>query len=150
MYCFLLIILLDSCNTNTKSDYNSKRSIQNNFADFTNFELDTTNFDVLVDSIHNTEGAFDLDYTWFVKIKLSDGYFNTFKSKIQSSQNYLPSTNRFEIDWYSIDTSTIKGVWYSDSTRIEFVQKPQEYNSEPLYVSIDTLTKIIELILIHL
>ena len=143
-------MVLIGCSTNTKESYNSKASIKYDISNLTGINLDTTKFSVLIDSIHNTEGAFDLDYTWFVNIQFNDKYFEELKEIIRESAYYNIVTHDFDKNWTSIDTSKIKGVWHSDSTLFRFVQKLNYSNPEPIYLSIDTVTKTLDLQLIHL
>jgi hypothetical protein len=145
-----MIIASTACSTKTKKSYNSKHAIQHAIGNLTNITLDTAKFTVLVDSIHNTEGAFDNDYTWYVKIRFHGDFFENLKGTIWSSANFNSVTNQYDKNWGSIDTSKIKGVWHSDSLYFRFFQKPIKNNPEPIYLSVDTLTKTLELQLIHL
>ncbi|MBA4239591.1 MAG: hypothetical protein C0448_02605 [Sphingobacteriaceae bacterium] len=147
---FLIIVALTACSTKTKKPYNSKLCIQYDIGKLTGINLDTTKFTVLVDSIHNTEGAFDLDYTWYVNIRFDNNYFENIKQVIKTSVNYNSVTHEYDKNWTSVDTAKIKGVWHSDSTLFKFVQKPRQFNPEPIYLSVDTLTKTLDLELIHL
>lgn len=147
---FLIIVLLSNCSTTTKKPYNSKFSIQYDIGKLTDINLDTTMFTVLVDSVHNTEGAFDLDYIWYVNIRFDDNYFENLEQIIRTSESYNCVTHEFDKNWSSVDTSKVKGVWHTDSTLFKFVQKPKQFNPEPIYLSIDTSTKTLDLMLIHL
>jgi hypothetical protein len=146
----LIIFILTGCSTMTKKPYNSKLAIQSDIANLTDIHLDTTKFIVLVDSINNTEGAFDLDYTWYVNIRFDNDYFENIKTIIRSSAKFDSVTHDFDKNWNSVDTAKIKGVWHLDSTLFKFVQKPRQFNPEPIYLSVDTSTKTLDLQLIHL
>lgn len=146
----LFIILLSACTNNYNNKYNSKLTIRNNIYYLTNITLDTSEFTTLRDSIQNTEAAFDLDYTWYVKIKFDSTYFVNLKNIVTKSENYYLINNEFDLKWNSIDTTKIKGIWYCDSTFFRFIQKPREFNPEPISLTIDTLTRILDLELIHL
>lgn len=146
---FLLIVVLTSCSTRTEKPYNPKLVIQNRVNEKTNIKLDTNNFIILLDSIHNTEGAFDLDYSWFVKLKIDNRYFDKLKENIRSTPNYCAIENQYSESWNNIDTSKVKGIWTVDSVSLKYYQKPGYY-AEPIILSIDTVTKTFDLELIHL
>ncbi len=145
IFIFLLGVL--SCSTNIK-EYNSKLAIRNDIKELTAIELDTSKFTVLLDSIHNTEGAFDSDYTLFVRVKFDQNYFDSLKQTICST-SYFNVVNLNE-DWKVVDTSKIKGVWFIDSASYRYLQKPMESNPEPIYLYIDTVSRDLNLELYHL
>lgn len=146
---FLLIVILTSCVTRTEKPYNPKLAIQNRVNEKTNITLDTNNFIILLDSIYNTEGAFDSDYSWFVKLKFDNNYFDKLKEIIRTTPNYCAIEHQYGESWNNIDTSKIKGIWIVDSVYFKYYQKPKTY-SEPIILSIDTVTKTFDLELIHL
>ena len=146
----LSLVALTACSTKTKIPYNSKLAIQQDIHVLTSIELDTAKFMVLLDSIHHTEGALDLDYTWYVNIRFENDYFEDLKRTIRTSADFNALTEQFDPNWSSIDTSNIKGVWYEHATLLKFAQKPREFNPEPIDLSVDTLTKTLDLRLIHL
>ena len=112
--------------------------------------LALTQFTVVLDSIHNTERTLDLDYAWYLKVRFNNNYFESLKKDIRTSPNYNLVKNGFDKNWNSVDTSKIKGIWYSDTTLLKFVQNPSEFNPEPIYLSVDTLTRILDFQLTHL
>ncbi|MCL9806594.1 hypothetical protein NAT51_13745 [Flavobacterium amniphilum] len=140
------LIALTSCS----KPHNSKQAIHSELKHLVNLELDTSKFVVLTDSVHNTEGAFDLDYTWYANIRFDKDYFENVKKTIRSSANFNTITNEYDKKWFSIDTSKIKGVWHSDSVFLEYIQKPKGFKSESIYLSIDTTSRELNLRLIHL
>lgn len=144
------VVLLVACYSKTEKPYNSKLSIRDEIFSKTNIKLDTTKFIVLEDSVKNTEEAFDSDYTWFVKIKFDNNYFETTKKKIRLSTKYNFVTSEVDENWKKMDTSKIKGIWYLDSTSYKYIENPKNYKSESIQISIDTLTKRLEFTLIHL
>jgi len=144
------IIFLIACSSKNEEPYNSKLSIQNEILSKTDIKLDTTKFTVILDSVENTEGAFDSDYTWLVKIKFENNYFENLKKVIKSSTRYNTIQSEFDENWKGVDTSKIKGIWYLESRLYKYVEKPKDYNSEPTQIRIDTLTRKLDLILSHL
>lgn len=147
---FFFVVLLVACSSKTEKPYNSKLSIRDEIFSKTNIKLDTTKFIVLEDSVKNTEEAFDSDYTWFVKIKFDNNYFETTKKKIRLSTKYNFVTSEVDENWKKMDTSKIKGIWYLDSSSYKYIENPKNYKSESVQISIDTLTKRLEFTLIHL
>jgi hypothetical protein len=147
---FFFILGIIACSKKTDKPYNSKLSIRDEIKTITNITIDTTQFSVLVDSIHNTEEAIDDDYTWFVTIQFDKDYFKQVKKNILSSNHYNAVTHENDPNWSSINTTTTKGVWYSETKFFKYVQKPKESNFQPVYISVDTLTKKLELLLIQL
>ena len=145
----LNFIHLTSCFTKVEKTYNSKLAIQNFLIEKTNLNIDTSNFNVIIDSIHNTEGAFDLDYNWFVEINFNSNYFQTLKKSIRSTDNFCLIKHQYSESWSKIDTSIIKGIWTEDSVNLLYFQKPGNY-SEPFILSVDTTTKIFKIRLTHL
>jgi hypothetical protein len=145
-----ITVLLTACLTKTRSSYNSKLTIRHRIGYLTGIDLDTAKFTVLTDSINNTDGAFDLDYAWYINILFDKVYFESLKKTISSSPNLAPGKNEFEINWSAIDTQRIRGIWYSDSAFFRFVQKPKKFNPEPIYLWVDTLARTLNLELIHL
>jgi hypothetical protein len=141
-------VLLGSVSCKKKHD--SKRAIRNHVYELTNIELDTMKFSVVKDSINNTEGAFDLDYSWHVKIKIDNLYLNNLKKEIVSSKNFNLISFEYDDKWSSIDTAEIKGVWYRDSIYFKFVQKPRKFKHEDTHIKIDSLTGILDFQLIHI
>ncbi|QQR99201.1 MAG: hypothetical protein IPK18_06765 [Sphingobacteriales bacterium] len=149
VFSTILIFILQACSNQSKDEYNSKHRINYSIYFFTDIRLDTTKFEVITDSIHNTEGAFDVDYSWFVKLKFDSIYFENLKNEIRASNNFNTNKSEFDDNWKLID-SNILGIWLIDTTNIRFVQKPVKYNPESKWLSIDTVTKVLELELIHL
>lgn len=129
--------------------YNSKLEIQNCIIQKTDIKLDTNKFTIILDSIHNTAGAFDLDYSWFVKLKFENSYFEKLKETIRSTPNYCVIEHEYSKSWDNIDTSKVKGVWTIDSVYIKYYRKRGD-NAEPIILSIDTVTKVLDFELIHL
>ena len=146
----LIAITITSCKNENEKPYNSKLSIRDEIFSKTNIKLDTTKFIVLEDSVKNTEEAFDSDYTWFVKMKFDNNYFETTKKKIRLSTKYNFVTSEVDENWKKVDTSKIKGIWYLDSTTYKYIENPKNYKSESIQISIDTLTKRLEFTLIYL
>jgi hypothetical protein len=147
---FALTIFLLGCMPTSKKTYNSKLTIRYDLKKLTGLELDTAQFYVLKDSIHHTEGAFDSDYTWYVKIKFTDSYFSPLKDKIRYSPYFDLARYEYDDNWKKIDTTKITGVWCIDSAEYRFVQKPLNFNPEPIYLSVDTINRILDLKLMHL
>lgn len=150
LFAFSIFFILLSCDNARDIPYNSKLSIQYDIEKLTDIRLDTTQFEVLLDSIHHTEGAFDLDYTLYVKIKLSDECFATLKDSITSSSNFNKIQYEWDKNWIKIDTANIKGVWNFNNNNYQFIQKPLDFNPEPYTLSIESNTKIMSIELIHL
>ena len=144
------IVFLIACSSKNEEPYNSKLSIQDEILSKTDIKLDTTKFVVLMDSVENTEGAFDSDYTWLVKIKFDNNYFEYLKKTIRSSTRYNTVQSEFDENWKGVDTSKIKGIWYLESRLFKFVEKHKRFNSEPTQIKIDTVTKKLDLVLSHL
>lgn len=152
-YLFLLfsiIFLLTACIPSSKRPYNSKAAIRYDINSLTSINLDTSKFEVLMDSIHHTEGAFDSDYTWYVKIKFSNEYFDTIKNRIRYSRYFGKARYYGGINWKKVDTTNLKGVWFIDSNKFEFIQRSDYLNPEPIYLNVDTVNKMLDLTLIHL
>ena len=146
---FSIITTLTSCSNCIEQPYNPKLAIQNRINEKTHIKLDTSSFIIILDSIHNTEGAFDLDYSWFVKLKFDDSYFDNLKENIRATPNYCAIEHQNSESWNNIDTSKVKGIWTVDSVSLKYYQKPGTY-SETIILSIDTVTKTFDLELIHL
>ncbi|MBS1636906.1 MAG: hypothetical protein JST26_13395 [Bacteroidetes bacterium] len=134
----------------TKDAYNSKLTIQQSIAKLTGLNPDTAKFEVLADSIHYTEGAFDLDYTWHVHIRFQDQYFDKIKRDIRNTPVFDSVTNDYDKNWSLVDTSKVKGLWHSDSASFMFTQKPKKFNPERIYLWVDTPTKTLTLQLVHI
>ena len=147
---FFFILALIACSNKNEENYNSKLAIQNEIKTLTNIALDTSKFIVLVDSVHDTEEAIDDDYSWFINIQFDKDYFHHLKKTIHSSANYNTIQYEYDEKWKDIDTTKGKGVWYSDSNKLDFIQNPKEFNSEPIILSVDTLTQKLNLLIIHL
>lgn len=147
---FTLTILLASCLPSSKKSYNSKITIRYDLKNLTGLELDTAQFKVLTDSIHHTDGAFDSDYTWYVKIKFAENYFSPLKDKIRYSPYFDLARYEYDGNWKKIDTAQITGIWCIDSAEFRFVQKPINFNPEPIYLTVDTINRILDLTLMHL
>lgn len=146
----IITCVLKSCTTRPKNTYNSKNCIKHEVDELTNLQLDTTQFIVLVDTIIYNENAFDLDYTWLVKVRFNDNYFNDIKSLITSSKNYNLIESEFDPNWICVDTTSLKGVWFQKTKSLVFIRKPNKFNTEPINLSIDGVTKTLDLKLIHL
>ena len=142
----LFFIALSACS----KPYNPKLAIRTELERLVDLKIDSAKFVVLTDSVKNTEGAFDLDYTWYANIRFDKDYFESVKKNIRSSQNFNLITNEYDKKWFSIDTSKIKGVWHADSVFLEYIQKPKGFKPEILYLSVDTLSRELNLELIHL
>lgn len=136
--------------TTCSKPHNSKQTIQTELKNLVGLELDTAKFVVLTDSIHKKEEIFDLDYTWYTTILFDKDYFENVKKNIRSSANFNTITNEYDKKWFSIDRSKIKGVWHSDSEFLEYIQKPKGFKSESIFLSIDTISRELNLRLIHL
>lgn len=153
-YFFLIfsaVFLLDACLPSSEKPYNSKATIRYDINNITGLKLDTSKFVVLMDSIHHTEGAFDSDYTWYVKIKFGNEYFDSLKCNIRNTSYYNAVKGYGSNGWKGVDTSKVKGVWYArDTAKIEFIKKPNYFDPEPIYLNVDTVNKILNLTLMHL
>jgi hypothetical protein len=147
---FLLSIILSSCFRDNEP-YNSKTEINKFLLAKTDLNIDTANFTVLLDSIHNTEGALDTDFDWNVKIKFQDPYSEQLKHRIESTPYYDFLKHLYNNkEWKNVDASKIKGIWVRDSSTLRFIEKPADFSPEPIYITIDTLTGICDITLIHL
>lgn len=147
IFISILTIILFSC---TKKNYNPKYTIQNSIHEKSDLELDTSQFSILLDSVHNTETAFDLDYQWYVKLKIENNYFENVKRKIKATSYFNLISHQYDSKVYSVNTTKVKGIWYTDSTRFVFRENSMKSNTEYIQMFLDTSTHILEFELVHL
>jgi hypothetical protein len=155
MYSKIVVVLifatlLTACRSKPKETYNSKLAITNEIKEKTTISLDTAKFRVLIDSIHNTEEAFDSDYDWSVTIQFDANYIKQIKKDIQSSTYFNLVTYEYDDKWNTIDTAQVLGIWHEKANELEFIQKPKKYNPEPIQLTLDTVTRKLNLYIIHL
>lgn len=146
----IFVPLLTACFSKSKESYNSKLAITNEIKERTSISLDTTKFEVLIDSIHNTEEAFDSDYNWSATILLDANYINEIKKEIQGSKYFNWVTYEFDDNWNKIDTTQVHGIWHEKAHELEFIQKPKKYNPEPIQVILEPSSHKLYLHVIHL
>jgi hypothetical protein len=155
LLAFLAVIFTSCLHQTDKEAYNPKLSIQYLIQDKTNLLLDTNSFTINLDSVKNTEGAFDLDYTWFIKTQFDNNSFEKLKQNIRSTIGFCAVNwyeDRYNEKWAKVDTSKIKGVWTIDSVYFKFVEKPTSdgFRREILRLSFDSVTRKADIELVHL
>jgi len=111
------------------------------------------NFQILEDSVIHTEGAFDLDYTYNLKIKYDQKAEKNIVEQITNSMFFdtIRILNYADPIWKFINLKTEKGIWAIEENSFQFLHCDNEINNrEPFSLEIDTLTNKIDLTLIHL
>jgi hypothetical protein len=115
----LSLLTLPSCNQQVdKKNYNTKLSFQYLILEKTNLQLDTSWFTISLDSNHHTDGAFDSDYSWFVKSQFNNACFEKLKRSIRTITGFCAvdvHEEFYNANWAKIDTSKIKDIWTMDS-----------------------------------
>ncbi len=138
--------------SNSKSNESTKTNIVELIKTKTDLEL-SENFEIIKDTVEHTEEAFDSDYSYELTIEYKESDSKNIKEQILNSKFFdtINSTNYADPIWEIIDSKTNKGIWTYDKNGFEFLHCDNKKNRpEPFYLTVDTITKRIELILIHL
>jgi hypothetical protein len=118
----------------------------------TDFKL-PKNFKVLLDSVEQTEGALDSDYSYALTIEYNQLMEKEIVKQITNSIFFdtIKTSNYADPIWDEINSKTEKGIWASKKNGFEFFHCDNDKNrAEPFYLTVDTLTNRIELNLSHL
>jgi hypothetical protein len=111
------------------------------------------NFKVLIDSVEQTEGALDSDYSYDLTIQYAQLIEKNIVAQISNSVLFdtIKTTNYADPIWDIIHSKTKKGIWARNKVGFEFLHCDNDVNRpEPFYLTVDTLTNRIELNLFHL
>jgi hypothetical protein len=117
-------------------------------------------FDVLMDTIFHTEGAFDSDYRLELLVKFDEIESKKIRRQIEKLANYWQSEN------LNLDSTEMKeakaifkkvgtrGLWYKTREGFDFTNSIMEsidaYEAEPTWISFDTLKNELHYSLSHL
>jgi hypothetical protein len=147
----VLSLVLISCKK-SKSEEWTKADMIHLIHEKTDLKL-PKNFKVLLDSVRQTEGAFDSDYSYALTIEYNQLQEKEIVKQITNSLLFdtIKTSNYADPIWDEINSKTEKGIWASGKNGFEFFHCDNEKNrTEPFYLTVDTLTNIIELNLSHL
>ena len=149
----ILIITISSCfSSNEQKRKWTKSDMTNLIKEKTDLAIEET-FEILEDSFIHTEGAFDLDYTYNLKIKYDQKTEKNLVEKITNSILFdtISTMNYADPIWKVINLETERGIWTNEVNGFQFLHCNNEINSrEPFYLKIDTLVNKIYLTIIHL
>lgn len=108
-------------------------------------------FKILENDIFHTPGAFDSDYTWNYKLKVSKSDFNSISDQIAKSKFYNSegSFNFAEPIYDSLSFYNLKGYWVSERNIFRFYGAEEEW-AERTDIEIDKAKRTIKVNLVHL
>ena len=147
----ILIIALNSCSNSNKREW-TKTDMASLLSEKSDLQI-SKNFNVIKDSIKNTEGAFDLDYTYYLKIEYDKLEEENIIEQIINSAFFdtIQFMNYAEPIWKEVQLKGKKGIWTKEEKGFRYLYLNNGVNSrEPFYLNIDTTTNRIDLTLIHL
>ncbi|SNR42158.1 hypothetical protein [Flavobacterium sp. ov086] len=146
-----LLLVLISCHK-SKSDEWTKANMTHLIQGKTDLKL-PKNFKVLLDSVEQTEGALDSDYSYALTIEYNQLMEKEIVKQITNSILFdtIKTSNYADPIWDEINSKTEKGIWASKKNGFEFFHCDNDKNrAEPFYLTVDTLTNRIKLNLSHL
>ena len=148
---FALSLFLISCHK-SKSEEWTKADMNHLIQEKTDLKL-SENFNVIIDSVEQTESALDSDYSYRLTIEYNQLMEKNIVEQITNSILFdtIKTNNYADPIWKTINSKTEKGIWTSEKKGFEFLHCDNEKNrTEPFYLNVDTLTNRIELNLTHL
>ncbi|MGZ9675670.1 hypothetical protein [Flavobacterium sp. GNP001] len=147
----VLLMVFISCNK-SKSEEWTKSDMAHLIQEKTDLKL-PINFKVILDSVKNTEDAFDSDYFYALTIEYKKSNEKEIIKQITNSILYdtIKTKNYADPIWAVINSKTEKGIWANEKKGFEFLHCNNDKNrDEPFYLTVDTLTNRIELNLTYL
>ncbi|UII33654.1 hypothetical protein LVD17_07450 [Fulvivirga ulvae] len=106
-------------------------------------------FKVMENKTFHYPGAFDSDYTWVFKLKVSEKDIKKISEQIENSKFYNAKDDYSNSIYDSLTTYNLKGYWVLDKNVYEFYQAVEQWK-EITTIQIDRLERTIEVNLTHL
>ncbi|MEL6675812.1 MAG: hypothetical protein AAFR61_26630 [Bacteroidota bacterium] len=108
-------------------------------------------FKTIENDVFHTPGAFDSDYTWNFKIKVSESDFEAISTQIENSTffNAKGGYNFAEPIYDSLRVHNLKGFWTSEGSFYKFYEAEEEWG-ERTEIEIDKKERSIKVHLAHL
>lgn len=148
-----IILLALCCCGQGKFDRNSKKAKAydvKRILDKTDLII-SENFISVLDSVANTPGAFDSDYTWYLKLLFPDTEAVKIKMQIRGTEYFDMAKYQDYSDtiWRNLEEKNKKGLWCIKKSGFSFIHSRTE-QSEPFTLDFDTTSNIMYLKLQHL
>lgn len=150
----LLTLLVYSC---SRSATDARQDFITTCNEKTGIDFSDYNFEIILDSIDQTEGTLESDYIWYFKARLPQSALDSLKTELRSTEYFgeVPWFDSYSAEsWNDIDTSNHLGVWTIDSTLFWFVERHDKHGmhhpAETMHLKIDTVTRLVEMELIHI
>ena len=108
-------------------------------------------FKILENDVFHTPNAFDSDYTWNYKLKISETNYKSISNQIESSKFYNSRgwSNLAEPIYDSLSIYGLKGFWTGTDEKYEFHPSKEEW-AESTNIEILKSDKTIDVYLVHL
>ncbi|MEL6941287.1 MAG: hypothetical protein AAFO82_01340 [Bacteroidota bacterium] len=108
-------------------------------------------FRVLDNDIFHMPNAFDSDYTWSYKLKVTKSDLESISTQIENSRFYnsTNSYNSSESIFDSLSVYKLKGYWQAKNDLYQFYPAKEEW-SEKADIEINKETQTIKVYLVHL
>jgi len=102
-------------------------------------------------NVFHTPGAFDSDYTWKYKLKVSESDLESISKQIINSKFYNSngSDNFAEPIYDSLRIHNLKGFWHSEKDLFRFYPAQEEW-AESTDIEINKKDRTIKVYLVHL